>query len=202
MEKEDRRVRRTKKSLGDALIALALEYEYEEISIQEITTRADIGYRTFFRHYADKDALLKDVLGATMQDLRDLMVPPQPELLSTPDYKEIEVKNAVVLFKHVQEHSDLYCVLLRSDRNILESVKVFATQAIETNIGALIEPEIPIEIIANHIASSTLALVGWWLDKQMRYSPEVMGEYLVRLIAQPTRELFLQAATRKTGLIE
>ena len=196
MEKEDRRVRRTKKSLGDALIALALVREYDEITIQEITDRADIGYRTFFRHYADKDELLNDVLGATMQELRELMVPPQPELLSYPDYRMIEIKNAVVLFKHVQEHSDLYCLLLRSERNIIESVKAFAIQAIETNIGALIDPDIPIEIIANHIASSTLALVGWWLDKDMCYAPEVMGEYLVHLIAQPTRELFLQASLK------
>jgi AcrR family transcriptional regulator len=196
MEKEDRRVRRTKKSLGDALIALAQEKEYDEITIQEITDRADIGYRTFFRHYTDKDELLKDVLGATMQELRELMVPPKPELLSYPDYRVIEIKNAVVLFKHVQEHSDLYCLLLRSERNIIESVKAFATQAIEANIGAFIDPDIPIEIIANHIASSTLALVGWWLDKDMCYSPEVMGEYLVHLVAQPTRELFMQATLK------
>ena len=90
MEKEDRRVRRTKKSLGDALIALAQEEEYDEITIQEITDRADIGYRTFFRHYTDKDELLKDVLGATMQELRELMVPPQPELLASPNFQETE----------------------------------------------------------------------------------------------------------------
>ena len=196
MEKEDRRVRRTKKSLGDALIALAQEEEYDEITIQEITDRADIGYRTFFRHYTDKDELLKDVLGATMQELRELMVPPQPELLASPNFQETELKNAVVLFKHVHEHSDLYCLLLRSEREIIESVKAFATQGIETNIGAMIDPDIPLEIIANHIASSTLALVGWWLDKDMCYPPELMGGYLVRLIAQPTRDLFLQDSSK------
>jgi AcrR family transcriptional regulator len=40
MEQADRRVRRTKKSLEDALIALTLEKEYDEITIQEITDRA------------------------------------------------------------------------------------------------------------------------------------------------------------------
>ncbi len=196
MEQEDRRVRRTKKSLADALIALTLEKGYDEITIQEITDRADIGYRTFFRHYSDKDALLKDVLGTTMMELRELMVPPQPELLTSPNYKETELKNAVVLFKHVQEHSDLYCVLLRSERNIIDSVMTFAIQTFEANIGSSIEADIPIEIIANHIASSTLALVRWWLDTDMCYPPEVMGEYLVRLIAQPTRDLFLQALSK------
>ena len=43
MNSTDRRVRRTQKSLGDALIALALEKDFDEITIQEITDRADIG---------------------------------------------------------------------------------------------------------------------------------------------------------------
>ena len=86
MEHVDRRVRRTKKSLGNALIALTLEKEYEEITIQEITERADVGYRTYFRHYADKDELLKDVLSTTMMELRELMSPPTPEIMVDPNF--------------------------------------------------------------------------------------------------------------------
>ena len=78
MEHVDRRVRRTKKSLAEALIDLALEKAYDEITIQEITDRADIGYRTFFRHYSDKDELLEDVLSTEMMAMRALMAPPPP----------------------------------------------------------------------------------------------------------------------------
>jgi AcrR family transcriptional regulator len=191
MEQVDRRVRRTKKSLEDALIALTLEKEYDEITIQEITDRADVGYRTFFRHYADKDDLLKDVLSTTMMELRELMTPPKPEILTDPNFKAADFKDGVVLFRHVQEHCDLYRVLLRSERTFVESVIAFAIQGMEVNLGSLIDPDISIEIIANHMVWATLALVRWWLDSDMPYSPEVMGEYSFRLVVQPTRDMIL-----------
>jgi len=196
MEKVDRRVRRTKKSLEDALIALTLEKEYDEITIQEITERADVGYRTFFRHYSDKDELLKDVLDTTMMELRELMTPPSPEILVDPNFKAAVFKEGVILFRHVQEHCDLYRVLLRSERTFIESVMAFAIQGMEANLGSLVAPDISIEIMANHMAWATLALVRWWLDSDMLYSPEVMGEYSFRLVVQPIREMIIQVSSQ------
>lgn len=196
MEQVDRRVRRTKKSLEDALIALTLDKEYDEITIQEITDRADIGYRTFFRHYSDKDELLKSVLSTTMMELRELMTPPTPEILVDANYKAADFKEGVVLFRHVQEHCDLYRVLLRSERTFVESVMAFATQGMEADLGSLVEPDISIEIMANHMAWATLALVRWWLDSDMPYSPEVMGEYSFRLVVQPIRAMILQVPSQ------
>jgi len=196
MEQVDRRVRRTKKSLEDALIALTLEKEYDDITIQEIAERADIGYRTFFRHYSDKDELLKDVLSTTMMELRELMAPPTPEILVDPNFKAADFKEGVFLFRHVQERCDLYRVLLRSERTFVESVMAFAIQGMEANLGSLVGRDISIEIMANHMAWATLALVRWWLDSDMPYSPEVMGEYSFRLVVQPIREMILQASSQ------
>ena len=196
MEHVDRRVRRTKKSLGNALIALTLEKEYEEITIQEITEQADVGYRTYFRHYADKDELLKDVLSTTMMELRELMSPPTPEIMVDPNFKATDFKEGVILFQHVQEHSDLYRVLLRSERTIVESVLAFAIQGIKENLGTLVESDFSIEILANHMAWATMALVRWWLDSDMPYSPEKMGEYSFRLVVQPAREMINEASLK------
>ncbi|MCJ7703831.1 MAG: TetR/AcrR family transcriptional regulator [Anaerolineales bacterium] len=196
MAQVDRRVRRTKKSLEDALIALALEKEYDEITIQEITERADIGYRTFFRHYSDKDVLLKEILSTMMMELRELMVLPPPEIFADPNVKAADLADSAVLFRHVQKHSDLYRVLLRSERTFFKSVMAFAIQGIEASIGPLIEIEIPIEVVANHIVSATFALVRWWLDSDMSYSPETMGEYSFRLIMLPIRDTILQSLSK------
>src|SRR6266705_7027751 len=58
MRKEDRRVRRTRESLHDALISLALEKNYDSITVQEILDRADVGRSTFYVHFSDKNELL------------------------------------------------------------------------------------------------------------------------------------------------
>ena len=44
----DRRVRRTRKLLHDAFLALVLEKGYEKTTIQDILDRADVGRSTFY----------------------------------------------------------------------------------------------------------------------------------------------------------
>jgi AcrR family transcriptional regulator len=191
MTQEDRRIRRTKNLLGQALIALTLEKSYEEITIQDITERADVGYRTFFRHYMDKDELLKDVLAATIRELRELIGPPVPEIFTSPDIDFSELTYGVILFEHIQQHGDLYRVLLRSERSVIESLVAFSIEEFKSNFGPLTQSDIPSGIIANHLVSSTFALVRWWLDHDMPHSPETMGEYHLRLIVKPIREMII-----------
>ena len=54
----DRRVRRTRQLLRDALMELTLERGYDHVTIQDILDRADVGRSTFYAHYRDKDDLL------------------------------------------------------------------------------------------------------------------------------------------------
>ena len=194
MSQTDRRVRRTHKLLGDALIALALEKSYGEITIQEITDRADIGYRTFFRHYSDIDELLKDVLSTVMVEMRELIGPRLLQFLTDPKVGLTDLPEGAILFRHVQENSDLYRVLLSSDRTLLGSVKAFAIQEFKADYGELPKTDIPADIIINHLVSAMIAMLRWWLDNDMIYTPEEMRVFSFRLIIEPARSLILQSA--------
>jgi AcrR family transcriptional regulator len=191
MNSTDRRVRRTQKSLGDALIALALEKDFEEITIQEITDRADIGYRTFFRHYADKDELLNDVLSVVKLEMRELMSPPPLQFFTDPKLQIDDLPNTRIIFEHVQENSSLYRVLLLSNRGLVQPLKEFAVQEFKTHYGEFFETDIPFEIITNHMISSIITLMRWWLNNEMCYSPNEMGDIANRLIIQPIRSLVM-----------
>jgi AcrR family transcriptional regulator len=57
-EATDRRVRRTRQLLREALMELTLERGYDHITVQDILDRADVGRSTFYAHYRDKDDLL------------------------------------------------------------------------------------------------------------------------------------------------
>lgn len=54
----DRRVRRTKQRLKDALMDLLARRDYDEITIRDLTRRADVGRSTFYSHFASKEELL------------------------------------------------------------------------------------------------------------------------------------------------
>src|SRR5512134_2395474 len=56
--KTDRRIQRTCQSLRTALLELIQKKEYDGISIEEITERANVGRATFYLHYKDKEDLL------------------------------------------------------------------------------------------------------------------------------------------------
>ena len=82
---EDRRVRKTKAALQQAMIELVIEQGYEAISIDAIASRADVTRATFYAHYPSKAALLTAVVDAFADDviaalgevrLRALRVPP------------------------------------------------------------------------------------------------------------------------------
>ncbi|MDO4925716.1 MAG: TetR/AcrR family transcriptional regulator [Turicibacter sp.] len=53
MKLEDRRVRRTKQLIKQSLIELMHEKEFKEITVKDITERADLNRGTFYLHYVD-----------------------------------------------------------------------------------------------------------------------------------------------------
>ena len=67
-QKEDRRIRRTKRLLRQALAEIMNEKEFKDITVKEITDRADLNRGTFYLHYEDKfallDALIDEALAA------------------------------------------------------------------------------------------------------------------------------------------
>lgn len=50
---EDRRIRKSKKALQEALIRLLSKKSIGEITIKELTDEADVHRGTFYHHYAD-----------------------------------------------------------------------------------------------------------------------------------------------------
>jgi len=180
MDMQDRRVKRTQKALARALISLTLEKGYDAITIRDITDQAEIGYATFFRHYHDKDALLKDVLDVVLDELAGLLTVPMHEA----DHK----MTGTLIFRYVQEHNEVVLVLLSSRgsarlvRRIIES----GTQSMLSQNSAPSESRIPPEIAANHLVTSAVSLIQWWIEHEMPYSPEQMGLIYQDLIARPT----------------
>ena len=56
-KKEDRRVRRTRDKLGDALVELLVQKSFDEITVQDVLDRAGVSRSTFYSHFSDKNDL-------------------------------------------------------------------------------------------------------------------------------------------------
>lgn len=191
MEKQDRRVRKTQQALSEALVALILEKGYDAITIKDITDRADVAHATFYRHYRDKDELLRQKLGEIVGEIEAMTR--EPILQDSEGY---------LIFKHAQENSNLYRILLGSP-GTLQVRKWLQNQLAANTLQTckqLYQPNglIPPQIAAQHIAGSLLLLIESWLEQNMPYPPQQMAKIYRRLIANATlnavQEVSLEAA--------
>lgn len=178
MKKVDRRIRRTRRLLHDALKELVLETSYENITIQDITDRADMSRATFYLHYKDKDELLAQSLETMFDELVATMKEPT-ELNS----EKLDGESpALIAFKHVQEHHQLYKALLgeRGVSYVITREITYLAQIALIRITKILPDEfespVPLDMLAHHIAGSLYTLIVWWLERDMPYSPEYMAQ--------------------------
>jgi AcrR family transcriptional regulator len=71
----DPRVKRTRKLIQDAFLALMAEKSFHAISVQDIAERATVNRATFYAHFLDKYALLDHVVGEMFRQTLHRRVP-------------------------------------------------------------------------------------------------------------------------------
>jgi AcrR family transcriptional regulator len=107
-EKVDRRVRRTRDLLGDALVALMQEKPFDGITVQDVLDRAGVGRSTFYAHYKDKEDLF-------LSDAEEFLEG-MSSCLSRGGERSERVAPVQELFAHVAEKRKLYEALVASGR--------------------------------------------------------------------------------------
>jgi AcrR family transcriptional regulator len=180
MEKEDRRVSRTRRLLREALIELIEEKPYETITIRDVTDRADIGYATFFRHYDGVDDLMLEIFSRIIEELESLPDKHGEEYFEQEGYQ---------LFEHVSANQFLYRGILGSHtftRKLRDHIKGIVQGHLDEHADEVSASTIPIEVAAQHMTSSILGLIDWWLEEGAPYSSERMARIYDRLIVQAT----------------
>ena len=182
MNKLDRRVVRTRRALREALIELALENGYEEISIRDLTERACIGYATFFRHYKSKDQLLSEVMRDTIY-----------EFVEAARAAETLYDESLAIYRMLDRHRDTVSVglSLPVDHPVAKPLWDEATGIVAELYSARDEETIPMEVSVNHVINSVAALFRWWLSEGNEYSPEQMATMQSELIIKVTESVAL-----------
>ena len=176
----DRRVRRTRDALARALLQLAAERPFADLTIREVTSLADVGYATFFRHYQSKEELLLDVLGGIVSELADLLQP-------SAEAGRLEDAGRD-LFGYVATHETALRVLFDAQRSgtLERDLRAAVCTRVLASRTFTPPPGVPADLAAHHLAAASLALVGWWLDHGMPYPPDVMATAYARLVVAPT----------------
>ena len=170
----DRRVRRTRQALRQALIELIVERGYDKTTVRDVLDRADVGRSTFYAHFRDKESLF----ASCFEDLRaDL----QRELsaLGKDGRPGDPARPLGVIFGHVHRHARIYQAVgtAHLHRIIFEEMR--------DHLCTHDELRMPVDVAAEYHASALAGLLGWWVRGGFPYGPEEMATMVRNLTAHP-----------------
>lgn len=198
----DRRVRRTRRALRQALLDLMDEKGYDEVTVEEITSRADIGRTTFYLHYRAKQDLLLEQFGELVDELvNQLSQTPFSAWLQSGEVKALEehpTRPISIIFHHAADNAELYRIVLRGDGvdQASERLRVIMTNALDSFFQNKMESEdeqvklqMPKEIFVNYFAGALLNVIKWWLEADMPYAPEEMEGMIFQLLIPGASQL-------------
>lgn len=182
----DRRQKKTREAIFTAFTELLSQKNFNQISVQEIIDAANIGRTTFYAHFETKEYLLKDLCEELFGHIIDTaMGLPHGHYHYSCGSKTDSV--FLHLLRHLQENDRNILELLSSQNNEIflryfksNLKKLIVTQYAEK--GLLKNGRLPEDYLVNHISSSFVETVDWWLSRNMADTPEQLTDYFLAVI--------------------
>ena len=188
-KKLDRRTLRTRHSLTHAMVELVTEKRFDDITVQNLIDRADIGRSTFYSHFRDKEDLFQKNWEAFIDFCAQQII---WDKAGKGSFMPI-----LFLFDHLKDVQPFYQGLVRSRKS--DTLFKSGTEQLSRRIAEALKarvppaPSIPTPVLANYLAGELFGLLKWWLDERMPYPPERMDEIYHNLV-NPTLRSALESS--------
>ncbi len=183
LKREDRRVRRTKKLLTQALTELLQKKQVNEITVKELTDLADMNRGTFYIYYRD----IFDMLDKIEEELfQKLDVIAQAHEHGDPT---LQVKPILLdLFHFINENQKMCRVLLspNGDMNFLhrlyEAIRERSLEIWKNQVGSLGEKEFDYRY--SFVIFGCAGMIRAWVNRNCQETDMQMAELADRMIRQ------------------
>ena len=185
----DRRIQKTIRSVKLAFSSLISKKDYKDITVQDIIDEANIGRATFYSHYKNKE----EVVNAIVNDIFSHILSHNLDIEHHHDYSNKHNFSHRIehMLYHLEEDKDMLCGLLTSEgRDIfLNGLRSHLNTMFEEGIALNKNVKIPDYIVFNHIITSLMELILYWLiENNCKLTPEEVANYYFAL----NKDLFLE----------
>jgi len=182
----DRRVRRTKKQLRQALTELLEEKSVKDITVRELSERADINRATFYLHYRDVYDMVEQIQTEMFRDFQSIL---DRHPARFPNDRPLPM--LIDLFRLAAENSDICRVLIvdNGDVAFLNRLKDLVKNRC---LNEWMEPyntgkSQDFEYFFSFIVSGCIGLLQSWLESGLKESPEYMALLAEKIIMNGIR---------------
>ena len=178
--KIDRRVRKTKRLLRQALTNLLLEKDIKEISVMELAELADINRGTFYLHYKDIYDLYEQIENEMLEEFRVIF-----EKHFHQNRRDVLLPLVSEAFEFLAQNSDMCIVVLRTGNSafltkFIELEKPKSLEEWQSLLGN-VDPK-QYEYYYTFITSGCVGLLRTWFTGGMKESPKKMAELAGQMI--------------------
>ena len=167
----DRRIRKTKHAIKETLIALLKEKPVREISVIELSDRADINRGTFYLHYKDIFDLLEQIEQEFFDELKEIM-----NSYTIQDLNGSPLPLLEGIFHLLEENVSLCIVLLSPNGSLsfINQLKDMIREICFDHWSYLFHKDknAVFEYYYSYMLSGCIGLIETWLLNENRESPD------------------------------
>jgi AcrR family transcriptional regulator len=178
----DRRVQRTRDALRNALISLLEERGWDDINIQDLCERANVGRSTFYLHFQNKEELLVGGFDDLRAWLRAQSAPAETIVDTMPFVRG--------LIEHVHEQRNLFRAIIgkRSGHVVQKRFREMVCQLVEEEV---VHPQSgwKQKAGARYIAGALVELLAWWVDSGKGHAADEIEALFYQLALPCIRQL-------------
>lgn len=181
VSKVDRRIRKSQEAIKVAVIGLMIEKNFDQITIQDISDRADVSRRTIYLHYMDKFDLLDKLIEEHIDEMRELC----DSAGNDADY----IDAVLLWFEYFERHYLFFSAMLASKggpffRNrflefVLQELKNKENDMPEEGNQGLTDGE---NVDFQFLGAAIVGVVEWWFKDGKPHPPSFMAKRLGSLL--------------------
>ncbi|MBE6800934.1 MAG: TetR/AcrR family transcriptional regulator [Ruminococcaceae bacterium] len=173
MNNNDRRVKRTKKALYDALLILLKDKTINEITVTELTTKADVNRATFYFYYTDLIDMLQQIQNDAFEAFKQVIQKATISVSTIEGFTEYAER----LFSYCKENEALTRFIINNDIN--NQLYTYIKQLMLTNIPNTKEvfaENNPAKYLSNYVINAMIGVCIDWMDDGMKIPARDLAE--------------------------
>ena len=173
MNNNDRRVKRTKKALYDALLILLKDKTINEITVTELTTLADVNRATFYFYYTDLIDMLQQIQNEAFEAFKQVIQKTTISVSTIEGFTEYAER----VFSYCKEYEALTRFIINNDIN--NQLYSYIRQLMLTNIPNTKEifgENNPAKFISNYVINAMIGVCIDWMDDGMKIPARELAE--------------------------
>jgi AcrR family transcriptional regulator len=173
----DKRARRTRELLSEALLSLGAEREFDALSVGDLALGAGVARSTFYKHFASKDDFLVRSWVNLLEKTEAAVAARYPN--------RADLVPSATLFHHIAGQEAYVRSLVRSGGYLRQMAagEIVLRDIVHANLRR-VRPDLSRDRrqeAAIYVAAGFVGLLRWWMESGLERSPEDMQAAFARL---------------------